>query len=149
MASSTAVIWFSVSVPVLSELIAEVAPSVSVDRSRFMIALDFASVCVPIERIAVTTAGRPVGIAAMAKAIAARNTVSKASPRDRLSTIEMTRAVPEMTRICAVSLFSCFVSGEADSVSCASIPEMWPTSVLIPVVVTMNSPEPRVTLVFM
>jgi len=30
-----------------------------------------------------------------------------------------------------------------------SIPEMWPTSVAIPVAVTTNSPEPRVTLVFM
>ena len=42
-AISTAVIWFSVSVPVLSELMAEVEPSVSVDRSRFMMALASAS----------------------------------------------------------------------------------------------------------
>ena len=38
-------------------------------------------------------------MAAMANAIAARKTVSKDSPRLRLSAIEMTRAVPEMTRI--------------------------------------------------
>ena len=43
----TAVIWFRVSVPVLSELIAEVEPSVSVDCSRFMIAPALASACVP------------------------------------------------------------------------------------------------------
>jgi len=43
----TAVIWFSVSVPVLSELIAEVEPRVSVDCSRFMIAPTLASACVP------------------------------------------------------------------------------------------------------
>ncbi len=128
---------------------AEVEPSVSVERSRFMMAFAFASVCVPIERIAVTTAGRPVGIAAMANAIAARKTVLKLSPRDMLSAIEMTRAVPEMTRIWLVSLFSCFVSGEADSSSWDSMFEMWPTSVDIPVVVTTSSPAPLVTLVFM
>ena len=149
IASSTAVISFSVSVPVLSELIADVEPSVSVERSRFMIAFASASFCVPIERIAVTTAGRPVGMAAMANAIAARNTVLNDSPRDMLSTIEITSAEPEMTRIWLVSLFSCFVSGEAASLSWASIPEMWPTSVAMPVVVTTKSPDPRVTFVFM
>jgi hypothetical protein len=43
----------------LSELIADVEPRVSVERSRFMIAFALASCCVPPERIAVTTAGRP------------------------------------------------------------------------------------------
>jgi hypothetical protein len=37
----------SVNVPVLSELIAEVDPSVSVERSRLTIAPAFASCCVP------------------------------------------------------------------------------------------------------
>src|SRR3954469_3467884 len=107
MAISTAVIWLSVSVPVLSEQIADVEPSVSVERSRFMIAFAFARACVPIERIAVTTAGRPVGIAAMAKAIAARKTsLREFSARDELMTIEMTSAEPEMMRIWLVSLFS-------------------------------------------
>ena len=36
-----------------------------------------------------TTAGSPVGIAEIAKAIAAVKTVSKLSPRDRLSAIEI------------------------------------------------------------
>src|SRR5215471_17699720 len=100
MAISTAVIWLSVSVPVLSEQIADVEPSVSVDRSRFMIAFAFASVVVPIERIAVTTAGRPVGIAAMANAIAARKTSWRLLPgREELMMFEMTSAVPEITRI--------------------------------------------------
>ncbi len=44
IASSTAVIWFSVSVPVLSELMADVEPSVSVERSRFTIAFARASI---------------------------------------------------------------------------------------------------------
>ena len=139
----------SVSVPVLSELIADVEPSVSVERSRFMMAFALARVCVPIERIAVTTAGRPVGIAAMANAMAARKTSLNEWPREVLIKIEMTSAVPEMTRIWLVSLFSCFVSGEADSVSWESMCEMWPTSVDMPVVVTISSPAPLVTFVFM
>ncbi len=65
-----AVIWLSVSVPVLSELIAEVEPSVSTERSCFTIAPALASVWVPYERIVVMTAGRPVGMAETAKAIA-------------------------------------------------------------------------------
>ena len=43
MAIWTAVIWFSVSVPVLSELMAEVDPSVSTERSRFTMAPAWAS----------------------------------------------------------------------------------------------------------
>ena len=101
--SSTAVIWFSVSVPVLSELIAEVEPSVSVERSRFTIAFARARICVPSERIVVTTAGRPVGIAEMANAIAAVKTVLKLSPRDRLRIIEIATATPAISRIWLVS----------------------------------------------
>ena len=47
IAICTAVIWFSVSVPVLSELIADVEPSVSTERSRFTMAPALASVDVP------------------------------------------------------------------------------------------------------
>ena len=50
---------------------------------------------------------------------------------------------------CLVSFSSCTVSGDFESSWACSIPEMWPTSVGIPVAVTMNSPVPRVTLVFM
>src|SRR5438477_11101089 len=99
MVISTAVIWFSVSVPVLSEWMAAVEPSVSVDRRRFTIAFARASICVPRDRIVVTTAGRPVGIAAIANAIAAVKTVLNVWPRDRLSTIDTTSARPAITRI--------------------------------------------------
>ena len=81
MVSSTAVIWLSVSVPVLSEQIAEVAPSVSVERSRLTIALASASSCVPRDRIVVTTAGRPVGIAAIEKATRDREDLGEATGR--------------------------------------------------------------------
>ena len=52
MAIWTAVIWLRVRVPVLSELSAEVEPSVSTERRRFMIAPASASVCEPFDRIA-------------------------------------------------------------------------------------------------
>ncbi len=96
-----------------------------------------------------TTAGSPVGMAEIANAIAAVKTVSKLSPRDRLSTIDTATAAPEMTRIWLVSFFSCVVSGVSVSPVLCSMCEMWPTSVAIPVDVTMNVPAPRVTFVFM
>ena len=129
--SSTAVIWLSVSVPVLSEQIADVAPSVSVERRRLMIALASASSRVPRERIVVTTAGRPVGIAAIANATATVNTSVNVWPRAMLSTTEATSARPAIVTSCLVSFSSWTVSGDFDSVCVRSIPEMWPTSVAI------------------
>ncbi len=96
-----------------------------------------------------TTAGRPVGMAEIANAIAAVKTVSKLSPRERLSTTETATAAPAMTRIWLVSFFSCIVSGVSASSALWSMCEMWPTSVDIPVEVTTKLPEPRVTFVFM
>ena len=81
--SSRAVILLSVRVPVLSEQIAEVEPRVSTAGSRFMIALRSASARVPIESSVVTTAGRPVGIAATASAIPVMNNVSKRLAADQ------------------------------------------------------------------
>jgi hypothetical protein len=78
---STAVIWLRVSVPVLSELMADVEPSVSTERSRLTIAPALARVEVPAASTVVTTAGRPVGIAETAKATAVRNRVSNGSSR--------------------------------------------------------------------
>jgi hypothetical protein len=149
IASSTAVIWLSVSVPVLSELIADVDPSVSAERNRFTIAFAAASIRVPSERIAVTTAGRPVGIAEMANAIAAVKTAVKSLPRARFSRIETTSAMPATTRIWLVSAASWRVSGVSVSSAACSSPETWPTSVSMPVAVTTKRAAPRVTLVFM
>ena len=74
---SRAVILFSVSVPVLSEQIADTDPSVSTDGSRLTIAFCYASTLVPMEYRVVTTAGRPVGMAEMASATPARKSSSK------------------------------------------------------------------------
>ena len=54
-----------------------------------------------------------------------------------------------MTRSCLVRALIWRVSGVSWPLSTWSIPEMWPTSVSIPVAVTTNRPEPRVTFVFM
>jgi len=96
----------------------------------------------------VTTVGSPTGIAAMTKATAALKTAMNVSPRARFSAIDATSAMPAITRICPVSRSIWRVSGVVTSRCSASIPEMWPTSVAIPVAVTTNSPEPRVTSVF-
>src|SRR3954454_5924256 len=147
--SCTAVIWLSVSVPVLSEQIADVAPSVSVERNRLTIALAPARSWVPRERMVVTTGGRPVGIAAIANATATVNTSVKLCPRAMFSTIETTSASAAIVTSCLVNRSNCTVNGDLDSSWPANMPEMWPTSVPIPVAVTTNSPVPRVTLVFM
>ncbi len=105
--------------PVLSELRAEVEPSVSTERSRFMIAPAAASACEPFDRMAVTTAGSAVGIAATANATALRNRSWSWTPRYSPSPIEITSATPAMTRIWFVRASSCFVSGVF------SIPVAW------------------------
>ena len=68
--------------PVLSEQIADVEPRVSTERSRLTIAPLAASACVPSESIVVTTAGSPVGIAAIARLIPIRNSSSKSVAAD-------------------------------------------------------------------
>jgi len=123
-------------------LIGDVEPSVSVERRRFTIAFARASICVPSDRIVVTTAGRPVGIAEIANAIAAVKTVLKLSPRERLRMIDTATAAPAMNRIWRVSFASCRVSGVVVSSSACSRFEMWPTSVDMPVAVTTNWADP-------
>jgi hypothetical protein len=138
-----------VSVPVLSVLIAEVDPRVSVDRSCFMMAPARARACVPHARIVVTTVGNCTGTAAIAKATAALNTVLKVRPRARFSAMEAISATPATTRSCFESRSSWRVRGVLTVDCSCSMPEMWPTSVAIPVAVTTSSPAPRVTEVFM
>ena len=74
--------------PVLSELMADVEPSVSTERSRLTMAPALASVDVPAARMVVVTAGRPVGMADTANATAVRNSSWKARPRYRPMSID-------------------------------------------------------------
>ena len=145
----TAVIWLRVRVPVLSELMAEVEPSVSTERRRLTMAPAAASVWVPMDRIAVTTAGRPVGIADTENAMAVRSSVSNGTLRRSPIPIEASSATPAMTRIWLVSFSSWTVSGVFSSLETWSMPLMWPTSVCMPVAVATIVPAPRVTWAFM
>lgn len=63
-------IWLVVSVPVLSEQITEVQPSVSTEGRDLTIAFFLAIRRVPKAKQVVITAGKPSGIAATAKATA-------------------------------------------------------------------------------
>ncbi len=81
MAIWTAVIWFMVRVPVLSELSAEVEPSVSTERSCFTMAPAAASIWEPLDRMAVSIAGSAVGMAAIMNATAVRNSSWSGTPR--------------------------------------------------------------------
>ena len=97
--------------PVLSEQIADVEPSVSTDRSRLMIAPFAASACVPSESMVVTTAGSPVGIAAIARAMPITNRSSKSSPRMSPNRITSPSATAAMIVMITVSWSSWRVSG--------------------------------------
>ena len=97
--------------PVLSEQIADVEPSVSTERNRLTIAPFAASAWVPSESIVVTTAGRPVGIAAIARLIPIRNSSSKSSPRTSPIATTSARAAAAMIVIRTVSWSSWRVSG--------------------------------------
>ncbi len=88
-------------------------------------------------------------MAATANATALRNSSSSWTLRYSPSRVEITSAMPAMTRIWFVSRSSCLVSGVFSTAVAWSMPLMWPTSVAMPVVVTRMVPAPRVTWQFM
>jgi hypothetical protein len=136
-------------VPVLSELIAEVNPSVSTDGKSLTIAFSFASSTLPRERTTWTTIGNASGIAAIASATAVSNSVLAGCPRLRPSaniTIMVTAAAPT---IHSVSVFICRVSGVSSFPVADSISAIFPTCVSRPVLVTIITPLPCVTGVCM
>jgi len=65
LTTSTAVIWFIVRVPVLSELIAETKPSVSTEGRSLTIAFCLARSTPPMDRMVCDTVGSASGIAAL------------------------------------------------------------------------------------
>jgi hypothetical protein len=102
-----------VSVPVLSELIAEVKPSVSTDGRSFTIALRLARFRLPSDKIAWLTVGRASGMAAMASATALMNNASQAWPRLRPNANITTMVRPAAAAIHKVSVLSSLVSGDS------------------------------------
>ena len=131
--------------PVLSELIAEVNPSVSTDGKSLTIAFSFASSTLPRERTTCTTIGRASGIAAIASATAVLNSIDHDCPRLRPSANITIIVSPAAPTIHNVNVFICFVSG----VSSRTVPDnmcaILPTSVSLPVAVTTMTPLPWVT----
>ena len=149
MVISRTVIWFRVRVPVLSELIAEVEPSVSTAGRTFMMAFFLAMLTEPTDRIVVTTAGSASGIEPTASATPIPKSAMKDSPCARPITTIATKAKSAARMMKMVSRSTCLVSGDFSTFWPASMWAMWPTSEPMPVVVTRISPWPRVTLVFM
>ncbi len=76
----TTVISFCVRVPVLSEHITDVAPSVSTAKSFFTMAFFPAILFIPIDKTIVTIAGRPSGIAATARLMDVKSISSTCLP---------------------------------------------------------------------
>ena len=147
--TSTAVIWFIVSVPVLSELIADVNPSVSTAGSSFTMAFRFARSTPPRERIICVTVGSASGIAAMASETALMNSTSHATPRLRPNANITTIVRPAAAAIHRLSVFSSLVSGDFSATVVESMAEILPSSVSAPTPVTTMVPLPCVTGVFM
>ena len=142
------IISFIVSVPVLSVLIALVAPSVSTSARFFTIAFASASCLAPIDSRPETNAGRPVGIAEIAIAVPSRKSSCASMPRARPTTTMNATALQAMIPRTLVSESSSCCSGDRVRVTEVSIVAIWPICVCIPVAVTTIAAVPRVTEVF-
>ena len=83
--------------PVLSEQITVVQPSVSTAASLRTMAWRLAMRCMPSARVTVTTAGSPSGMAATARAMAVMAVSTRSSPRARPSANISATTTPAMT----------------------------------------------------
>ena len=115
------IISFIVSVPVLSVLIALVAPSVSTSVRFFTTALCSASSFAPSDSRPDTNAGMPVGIAEIAIAVPSSTTSVNDSPRAMPTTMMMSTAVHAITPSTLVSVSSSRCRGERVRVTEVSI----------------------------
>ena len=142
------IISFIVSVPVLSVLIALVAPSVSTSVRFLTTARASASCLAPSESRPDTNAGIPVGIAEIAIAVPRSTRSSKDRPRIRPTTTMKATALHAMIPRTFVSESSSRCSGDRTRDTDVSIVAIRPISVSMPVAVTTIAPVPRVTEVF-
>ncbi len=115
------IIWFSVRVPVLSVLIALVAPSVSTSVRFLTTALASASCFAPIDSRPETKAGMPVGIAEMAIAVPSSSSSSTGIPRISPTTTMTATAPQAMMPSTLVSESSSRCSGDRVRVTEVSI----------------------------
>ena len=141
------VIWFRVSVPVLSEQITVVLPSVSTAGSRRITARRRAIRPTPIASVIVTAAGSPSGIAPTASATAAMNISLALSPRARPIT-KVTAASATITTVSTLlTRASLRVSGVAGTSAPPTSRWISPSSVSAPVATVIPAPDPLVTSV--
>ena len=147
--TSTTVTWFNVRVPVLSELIAEVDPKVSTESRLLTTAPCWASFDEPVERITCRTVGIAIGTAASASAIAVVKICWVESPREIPNANMIAMVRPAAPAIHSVKVSSCLVIGVFSVGVDFNIPEIFPTAVSAPVPVTIITPPPWVTGVFM
>ncbi len=128
--------------PVLSEQMTVVLPRVSTAGNRRMMALRRAIRATPMASVTVSTAGRPSGIMATARATAAMNRSTHGSP--------CRSPTPKVTAASARIAYSRMwlkrailrVSGVARTSAVAISSEMRPISVSSPVAVTTPTPVP-------
>ena len=137
------VIWFFVSVPVLSEQITSQHPNVSTACNLFTIARRFASFETPSAIMIVTTAGKLSGIAATASATEVMNALKSDWPPRKNSSKNVTTATPKTTKVKIFPTdFNEFWSGVASVFVSPRMVAIFPTSVSMPVATTIPSPLP-------
>ena len=135
--------------PVLSEQITEVEPSVSTECSRFTMACCLAMREMPMARVTVTTAGSPSGMAATARATAPSAASAKSAPWAIWSTNTRPTATPAIMARRLPRRSSWRWSGVSPTSEPPSSSATLPISVPMPVEVTTTSARPRTTVVFM
>ncbi len=142
------VISFMVRVPVLSEQITVIAPSVSTVGSLRIIAFCLAMVCTPSERMIEMIAGKPSGTEATARLIS--ESISSESAISRNSKLKTNSAaiIARMIRKMALpSLSICTSNGVRWGSISDIIWLMCPNSVAPPVATTSPFPPPELTVV--
>ena len=145
--SSTTVMRFSVSVPVLSVHTTVVLPSVSTTGSRRMIARRCAIRETPIAKVTETAAGRPSGIMPTARATAAVSICATPAPRAMpiaKVTTASTRMAPVSFRLRSASLAVRGVDSTRTPLTSRCTSPSW---VVVPVATTMPVAAPDVTCV--
>ena len=124
--------------PVLSVLIALVAPSVSTSVRFLTTAFASASWVEPIESRPDTNAGMPVGMAEIAIAVPSSSSWSAGMPRIRPATTMTATAPQAMMPSTLVSESSSRCSGDRVRVTEVSMVAIWPIWVSMPVAVTTS-----------
>ena len=144
---STTVILFWVSVPVLSEQMTWVQPSVSTAVSRRITAWCLLMLVTPMLSTTVTTVASPSGMAATARDTATMNVLSTVSsvnsPATTRSKIKMNTQMPSTSLLMVLpSSFSFRCKGVCSCSVWASTPAILPISVPMPVAVITALPRP-------